>query len=149
MTQGEAVYKAVSQVFEGVNGAVPETRGWSEEQKRTVYAMVLSMFKDGTTSHKGNPSDEELVKYIPGLVNDRVRKDKRLNGGTQYKAKNPGSRAGSGDKSLSSARELLKLTEDEAARAEIEAYITRRMSELKPKQDFSAVPPELRKFIPS
>lgn len=151
MSQGEAVFQAVSKVFEVNGAAVPPTGEWTESQKSQVNSLVFNFFKTGATSHKGNPSDEQLLKYIPGLVNNWVRKDKRLNGGQKYETKRPGSRTGSGDEMLKNLRILLSVTADPAAKQQIEAAITARVAELKPKVEVNvaALPENLRHLVPT
>lgn len=146
MTQGEAVFQAVSAVVD-VNGAVE----LSEAQKREVHAIVLDYFLTGQTSHSRNPGKDELKKYIPGLVNNWIRKDPRLNGGRKYETKNPGSRTGSGDEPLKAMKALLASTDDPEAKAEILRAIENRKAELTPKKviNVAALPPELVKFVPT
>ena len=148
MNQGEAVFQAVSQVFES-GAVIPPTSQWTEGQKEKVNAIVFSFFKSGEAVHKANPNDTALMKYIPGLVNNWVRKDKRLNGGIKYEAKRPGSRSGSGDESVKAMRSLLAVTTDSKARAEIQAEIERRLADLKPKTviDAAKLPESLRYLV--
>jgi hypothetical protein len=153
MTQGEAVFQAVLAVF-GNNGsldsAVPETKNWSDEQKRAVHGKVFLAFKTGlTVKSSGGQDDESLLKYIPGLVNNWVRKDLRLNGGVKYTAKHPGSRTGSGDEALRAMKTLLQMTSDLDARAAIQTEIDKRTEELKPKTviNIELIPENLRQFI--
>ena len=154
MTQNEAVFQAVSTVFGSElenDGRVPETGKWSEAQKEQVYAALMTSFKAGQwTKNSGGTDDAALLKYIPGLVNNHVRKDKRLNGGVEYVAKNPGSRSGSGDESVKAMRTLLSLTTDPSAKAAIQLEIDKRLAELKPKVEIKvdALPESLRHLIP-
>lgn len=153
MTQGEAVFQAVLAVFGNdgkLNGAVPETKAWSEEQKRAVHGRVFLSFKTGeTTKSSGGQTDADLMKYIPGLVNNWVRKDLRLNGGVQYTAKNPGSRSGSGDEAIRNMKILLGAVSDPEARLAIQAEIDKRMEEIKPKATINvdALPESLRHLV--
>lgn len=148
MKQGEAVFQAVSKAF-GEFDSVPETGKWSEEQKRSVYETVFQMFKSGQTTHSGNPDDAKLLKYIPGLVNNWVRKDPRLNGGSKYQTKRPGSRTGSGDEGIKAMRTLLTLQKDPTVREQIQAAIDARLEELKPKAEIKvdALPESLRHLV--
>ena len=147
MTQGEAVFQAICEVIGGEpDGDKVELR---EDELKAVHAAVFSFFKTGATSHSKNPTDEQLLKYIPGLVNNHVRKDKRLNGGVKYEAKNPGSRSGSGDASVKAMRQLLAATTSSEAKAQIQAAIDNRLAELKPKVeiDADALPESLRHLV--
>lgn len=148
MTQGEAVYMAVREVFP--QGAVPSTTTWTDEQKRQVHAIVFSLFKAGEVNKtSGGSDDASLMKYIPGLVNNWVRKDKRLNGGTTYVPKNPGSRSGSGDEILKNLKLLYAAVTDPDAKVAVQQEIDKRMLELKPKieLDISKLPEHLLKFV--
>lgn len=150
MKQSEAVFQAVTSVFTEVEGAVPETSKWTSEQKSAVYAALLSSFKAGQwTKNSGGTDDAAVSKYIPGLVNNHVRKDTRLNGGTKYETKRPGSRTGSGDKTLQAMKQLLSVTVDADGRAEIQKAIDARIQELKPKAqiDIEALPEALRHLV--
>jgi hypothetical protein len=147
MTQGDAVFEAVSAVVgtrEHDMAVVLDPADLKE-----VHAMMFTMFKTGVTSHSKNPDDATLLKYIPGLVNNWLRKDPRLNGGVKYEAKNPGSRSGSGDESVRAMKALLSVTTDSAARAQIEAAIATRLEQIKPKVEIKvdALPPELRHLV--
>src|SRR5574343_1537104 len=126
-SQNEVVVAAVSKVFANElseTGRVPETGTWSETQKSEVVALVFASFKNGEcTKSSGGTDDASLMKYIPGLINNHVRKDMRLNGGVKYTPKNPGSRSGSGDESVKAMRALLAITTDEAARADRKSVV--------------------------
>ena len=147
ITQGEAVFQAVREVF--VQDVVPPTTEWTSVQKEQVHAQVFMMFKTGVTVHRSNPTDGELLKYIPGLVNNWVRKDKRLNGGAKNIPKNPGSRTGSGDEVLRNMKLLLSTQKDPEVRAEIEKHIAERTAKLKPevKINIDALPEGLRHLV--
>lgn len=144
MTQGEAVFQAVLKVVGEINGKVELT----ESQGAAVREHVVQAFLTGQTQHKSNPPEAELRKYVPGLINNWLRKDKRLNGGEKYQAKNPGSRTGSSDESLKAMKALLSVAPTDEARAEIEAAIEARKAELKPKVEINvdALPAHLRSY---
>jgi hypothetical protein len=146
MTQGEAVYNAVVEVLgEKPTGKVELT----DAQLAQVEQRVFLSFKTGETVHSKNPSDEALNKYIPGLVNNWLRKDLRLNGGSPYQAKNPGSRSGSGDEAIKAMKTLLSMTTDIDAREAIQTEIDKRLAEIKPKAqlDIEKLPESLRQFV--
>lgn len=152
MKQGEAVFQAVSAVFGEINGALPETGKWTSEQKNAVYAAMLTSFKAGQwTKTSGGTDDAAVQKYIPGLVNNWVRKDKRLNGGIKYETKNPGSRTGTTDESVKAMKQLLAVTVDPAVKQQIQAAIDARLEELKPKAKINveALPEALRHLAPA
>lgn len=144
--QKEGVFAAVVKVLGEVNGAVTLT----DAQKKAVCAELFAQFRLGTIEFKGGaPDDAKLTKYIPGLLNNWVRKDTRLNGGSKYETKKPGSRTGSGDASLKAMRMLRAATTDASALADIDAEIAKRQSELKPAVavNVEALPPILRKYV--
>lgn len=129
MSQGEAVFQAVSNTLGNIDGQANPSKG----QLEAIYERVFNMFQTGQVNHSKNPTPEQLKKYIPGLVNNWLRKDKRLNGGTTYQAKNPGSRSGSGDESVRAMRQLLAATTDPDAKLAIQAEIDKRIASLKPQ----------------
>lgn len=146
MTQGEAVYNAVVEVLgEKPTGKVELT----DAQLKQVEERVILAFKNGETIHSKNPDESGLRKYVPGLVNNWLRKDLRLNGGTPYQAKNPGSRSGGGDESVKAMKTLLSMTTDADARTAIQLEIDKRVAELKPKVeiDIEKLPESLRQFV--
>ena len=141
---------------DAVFNAVCEVRGTTEfsssveltkEERTAVSAALFAGFQNGSIAYQGDATDgAKLTNYVSGLVSNWLRQDKRLNGGVQYVAKNPGTRTGSGDESLKAMRTLFSATTDEEARAEIQAEIDRRISELKPKKviNIDALPESLR-----
>ncbi len=149
MKQGDAVVQVVKSVFGELDGAYPETGRWNDAQKEQVYGTLFKMFRSGEIVHSKSPDDAELMKYIPGLVNNWVRKSDRLNGGVKYTPKNPGSRKGSGDPSIKAMKTLLSTIDDPTERANIEKAIKARQEELKPKPtvDVSVLPEELRHLV--
>lgn len=90
---------------------------------------------------------DKLKVYSRGLLNDRLRKHKELNGGDPYKAKKPGSMKGKRDPELKALQALLAQQPDHAE--EIEKHIARRQAELdaekakKVEIDISALPADL------
>lgn len=147
MNQCDGVYSAVCAVLGTTEfGGKVEL---NKAQKEQVYALLHHGFTAGEIEHRNLPDSAALSKYIPGLVNNWCRKDKRLNGGVKYVTQRPGIRAGSGDESLKAMKQLLAQTEDEDIRATIEAAIAQRHAELKPKVavNVEALPPSLRKFV--
>ena len=150
MTQGELVYIAVRSVFTS-NEAVPSTKSWTDDQLKRVHDRVLLGFVNGEVSKNSGGNDEvALRKYIPGLVNNWVRKDTRLNGGTKYVPLNPGSRTGSGDETLKNLKLMLGMVSDPDAKVAVQAEIDKRIEALKPKTvtlNIDAIPEALRHLI--
>lgn len=146
ITQGEAVFQAVTQVMGKVDGKYEPTK----QQLSEIHEIVVTMFLTGVVNKNSGGTDEAAIrKYVPGLTNNWLRKDKRLNGGGTYVPKNPGSRSGSGDESIKAMRTLLSITTDAAAKAEIQAAIEARQAELKPKVEVNEalIPESLRHLL--
>lgn len=146
ITQGEAVFQAVTQVMGSNDGEKYEP---NKDQLKQIHDLVVGMFMLGVTQHSKSNDEVTIRKYVPGLVNNWLRKDKRLNGGSTYVAKNPGSRSGSGDESIKAMKTLLSITADPAAKAEIQKAIEARQAELKPKVEVNvdALPEHLRRLV--
>jgi hypothetical protein len=144
MNQKEAVFQAVVNVtgFTG-DGAVEI----SKEQRASVSAILIEGFRSGAIELQREFDDKELKSYVSGLLSNWLRKDTRLNGGSKYEAKNPGSRAGSGDAALTAMRALLTTLTDPNDKAEVQAHIDARMAELTKAKavtiDFSKLPADL------
>ena len=92
-----------------------------------------------------------LRRYVVGLVNDRLRKAKAINGNTVYAAKEHGKLKASRDAELKALTQVLSLNNTPEVKAEIQAEIDRRKSELdaaKVKTDkpinYDALPADLR-----
>lgn len=128
MTQKEAVFSAVTNVCGANDGAYTP----SKEQRASVNQILFEGFRNGTIECEREYDDSELKAYVSGLQSNWLRKDKRLNGGVQYVAKNPGSRAGSTDPQIKAMRVLLSTQEDPAKRAEIQSFIDKRIAMIKP-----------------
>jgi hypothetical protein len=146
MNQKEAVYQAVINVtgFNGDGACHP-----SKEQRAQINMILFEGFKNETIDMDTEKSDSDLKGYVSGLTSNWLRKDKRLNGGVAYTAKNPGSRAGSGDPALSAMRKLLSTLTTPEEKAEVQSYIDSRIAELASAKrtvtvDFDALPADLQ-----
>ena len=146
MKQKDAVYQAVINVtgFTGEGACHP-----SKEQRAQINMILFEGFKNETIEMDTPKSDSDLKGYVSGLTSNWLRKDGRLNGGVKYEAKNPGSRAGSGDPALKALRALFSTLTTDSDKAEVQGYIDARVTELsKSKQativDFSALPADLQ-----
>lgn len=138
MSQKEAVFSAISAVL--AEAGIPLNEGesispvFTRELRAQVTNILVEGFNAGTiVLDKPFATDGELRTYCSGLQSNWLRKDSRLNGGIAYKAKNPGSRAGSGDASLKAMRLLLAGVTDTAERQEIQTFIDSRVAEVKVK----------------
>lgn len=144
MSQKEAVFQAVKNVC-----GEQETYTPSKEQRAQVNAILFEGFRSGQIELDREFSDSDLKSYVSGLQSNWLRKDKRLNGNVSYVAKNPGSRAGSGDPQLKAMRALLSTLTTDADRAEVQSHIDARITEINASKkktvavDFSALPADL------
>lgn len=145
MSQKEAVFQAVRNVCGEQDGAYTP----SKEQRAQVNSILFEGFRSGGIELDREFSDTDLKSYVSGLQSNWLRKDKRLNGGVAYVAKNPGSRAGSGDPQLKAMRALLTTDISAEEKAEVQTYIDARISEISASKkktvavDFSALPADL------
>ena len=145
MNQKEAVFVAVCSVtgFTG-EGICSPTR----EQRAQVNAILFEGFRSGKIQLDREFNDTELKSYVSGLQSNWLRKDKRLNGGINYTAKNPGSRQGSGDAQVKALKALLSTLEPGTSDYnEVKTALDERVAHIaKPKTptiDFSALPADL------
>jgi hypothetical protein len=153
ISQKEAVFNAVTSVLnengvvvsEGVNAQSLVT----PEQRKQINAILFEGFRNRTIELDREFDDSALKGYVSGLQSNWLRKDKRLNGGISYIAKNPGSRAGSGDSQLKALRTLLSTVSTPEEKLEIQGYIDARVSEIQASKvkhvaiDYSALPADL------
>jgi len=148
LNQKEAVYNAIQEVKTFEDGSKVDL---TKDEKSTVKAMLVTGFEEGKIELKSEQDD--LGKYVNGLINNWLRKDTRMNGGTTYTCKNPGSRTGQQDPMIKNLR-LLKKREGitESDLAEIDVAIAARLSEIKPAKaaqtiDVSALPEEFQHLV--
>ena len=149
LSQKEAVFNAVINVCGTKDSNTVYNP--SREERARINAILVEGFKSGTIEISKHFEDAELKAYVSGLQSNWLRKDKRLNGGTVYMAKNPGSRVGSSDPQLKAMRTLLSTLTDPSEIAEIQTHIDARVKELASAKvktaatiDYSALPAELQ-----
>jgi hypothetical protein len=145
LNQKEATYQAIINVCGVHDGPYNPTK----EQRAQVNAILVAGFMAGSIELERSFTESELKAYVSGLQSNWLRKDKRLNGGIKYEAKNPGSRAGMGDAQLREMKKLLSTVTDPADKAEIEECIKARQAELNESKqkvvvNFAALPESLR-----
>ncbi len=151
MNQRNGVYAAICAVL----GTIPSQSQPVEltpSQKKEAIDRIVYGLCTGEIEYKGGPPTPEVAaKYVPGLLNNWMRKDKRLNGNTDYVAKNPGSRTGAGDEQLKNLKALLAIHKDPEIRKQVQAAIDQRTEEMKPKFaiDLNNLPEHLRQFAPA
>ena len=159
MTQKKAVVSIILSTLSarGVNyelgGDVPVNDVLTDADKTTIRDFLFTGFRKGEIEMKADAKakahdDSYLKSYVSGLLNNWVRKEKEFNCGNVYKAKNPGSRAGSGDEQIREMKKLLSQVTDAEQKKTIQAAIDARMAEIKPSVkteiDFSKLPESLR-----
>lgn len=148
LNQKTAVYNAIKEVKTFEDGSVVEL---SKDEKATVKSILVTGFEEGKIELKS--AQDDLGKYVNGLINNWLRKDTRMNGGQPYEIKNKGSRTGQSDPMIKNLR-LLKKREglSEADVAEIDQAIATRLAEIKPAKaaaeiDVSAIPEEFQHLV--
>ncbi len=149
--QRQGVHAAIIAVLGKDHGKI-DWDGLEKSKKEAIFAHLQKAFMAQEISFKGELTAETVRKYIPGLVNNWVRKDPNLNGGGKYVPKNPGSRQGSGDDQLSALKGLRGTLTDAKAIAEVDAAIEKRKAEIKPAPKVikvEALPPHLRHLVPA
>lgn len=157
LSQKEAVYNAVTSVLSENNISVSEGTDVStmmtRELRSQVNQVLFEGFRSGSVELDREYSDSDLKAYVSGLQSNWLRKDKRLNGGAKYSAKNPGSRIGSSDPQLKAMRALLTTLSSESDRAEVQSAIDTRVSEIQASKvkkvtiDTESLPADLAKFV--
>lgn len=134
VNQKEGVFAAVMSVLS--NAGITFTEGMivknsmTKELRAQVNQILFTGFRAGTIEMDGEKNDSDLKQYVSGLQSNWLNKDKRLNGGVQYAAKNPGSRTGSTDAQVKALRALLAQTTDEAEKIEVQGYLDARLKEI-------------------
>ena len=162
MNQKSAVYEATMSVLaaceldftDGQDVSRVVTKDMRKDVVSIVTAGILSKDVEFSDEARAKYSDEAKVRtYVNGLVNNWHRKDVRFNGGEKYVAKNPGSRAGSGDTVLKNLKALRSTRTDEAELAAIDEAIAKRTAEVgeekakKVTVDLDKIPAELRELL--
>lgn len=146
MKQREAVYSSTTEVLaskgiEFMPGTTDVRDVVTTEIRKEIADRVVSLFKSGQVEFKGTDSnqaklnDDKLLRnYVTGLITNWFNKDTQLNGGAKYQAKNPGSRAASGDSQLKEMRLLKKHLEtigNTEGVARVDEAIQARIAELR------------------
>ena len=157
LNQKEAVYSATMSVLSensiNLEGNIADVM--TKELRKDICAIVLEGFSKGeielrdTNSNREKVTDPKLLtSYVSGLVNNWHRKDSRLNGGTKYVTKNPGSRVS--DPQLKALKALAKQFAGTDKAPKIQAEIDKRSAEIAASKvktvevDMSQIPEELK-----
>jgi hypothetical protein len=132
-SQKQSVFVAVCAVLNesDINRAVTLTK----EQRAEVIGMVTDSIVAGETEFSAEAkakyaTRDDVKGYVNGMVSNWLRKDLRLNGGSKYETKNPGSRAGSGDAVLKNLKALKSTLSDKAHIEAVDEEIEKRQAEL-------------------
>lgn len=156
MNQKDAVFVAVVAVLEREpNRGERVLQTMSKDQIKLVNETVIGMFLRGEVSLRDETKrDETYIRgYVPGMVNNWMRKDTRINGGDKYETQKPGSRAGAGNPTLTNLKNLLAATKDPDAKALVQAEITKVEAEIAKAKvkliDASKIPAHLLHLIPA
>lgn len=162
-SQREATVNAILSVLEErgisyeLDGSTNVSDVLNADDKKKVQTILSTGFNKGeiqlsseaASKYVGNTA--EMNKYVSGLINNWTRKFPAFNGGSKYEAKNPGSRAGTGDEQVKEMRKLLKVTTDAEAKTVIQSAIDSRLEQLKPETKISinieALPESLRYLV--
>jgi len=150
LSQKDAVFNAITEVIGETRTEETTTPlTLTKDQKASVREILIEGFENDEIEIKNG--QEDIKKYVNGLLNNWMRKDKRFNGNVSYKAKNPGSRVGQGDAIVKNLRLLLKTDVNDEAKIEINQAIQDRLAELKPEKkvdiDASVIPEHLQHLI--
>jgi len=150
LTQKDAVFNTVSEVVEITEG---EAVSLNDEQRKTCLAILTTAMQQGEilvseAKQAKMTTEKDYKDYSANILNNWLRKDKRLNGDTTYVPKNPGSRAGAGDEQVKELKKLKSTLSDPTAQAEVQAAIDERVAELRAARnqakieeiDFSLIP---------
>lgn len=159
VSQKQAVTNAVLSIFPDyeLGGETTLSSILTPDSKKEIRSLVFEAFKAGEVSFsedaqsKYGQDDQALMKYVGGMVDNWIRKNKDFNNGQAYVTKNPGSRAGSQDDQIKALRGLKKTTNDPQALAEIEEAIQTRLAEIKPTKtveiNVDALPEHLKHLV--
>ena len=135
MTQKECVFVCVMTVLELMGVDYDTTVKYLDFFKLNptelakVHGLVVGMFMEKKVALNKDWSEEQITKYVPGLVNNHLRKDKRLNSNTEYVAANPGRNAGATSPEIRNLRNMLKLVKgNAAAEAKVQAELEKKIA---------------------
>ena len=131
----------------------------TDADKASVREFLFAGFRDGSINmtdeaRAKHEEDSELKKYVSGLLNNWIKKNKEFNAGQGYTPKNPGSR--SSDPQLKALKQLLTQYDAESKDYdEICIAIDKRTTEVAASKaktvtiNVNDIPEALRHLIPS
>ena len=155
MNQKTAVYQAVTATLTEYGTHFEDGMNVAElikPHRQEVIAILVEGFSNKQIQLDKEYEPSELKGYASSLLNNWLRKDTRLNGGSKYQAKNPGSRAGTGDEQVKALRALLASgsVTDSQDIMEIETAINSRLAEIQQAKvkatpvNYDALPASIR-----
>lgn len=154
--QKDAVYDVIVSVFQksGIKfspGVTDARQLLDKNLRKEVVDKLVFQFERGIVPLSSPQKD--MKEYVSGLLSNWLRKDLRLNGGVRHKVKSPGVRKGQQDALIKNLRTLqTTLPPGTQAYEAVQARIDNRLLEIKreqaPQIDRSAIPAELRQYIP-
>lgn len=102
----------------------------TKDDQANIVTMMAIAAAGGEIPVKSDKysTQEDYEKYFKGQLNDALRKDRDLNGGIPYTAKNPGKFKNAGDPQIKVLKVLLKTKPEHAD--EIQEAIDKRQEEL-------------------
>lgn len=127
----------------------------TKEQKAKAVTMLEEAHAKGDMTIENK--QESIHSYCVGLLNNHLRKDKRLNGGEVYKPANPGSRTGIANPAIKATRQLANsLPEGSAEKAQVVAELDKMIATDKAQRaaskatasiDVDSLPENLKGFV--
>jgi hypothetical protein len=151
MSQKEGVFSAIVELFNFTGGKFDATK----EQRKEIIEVVTDGIVNGNIEFSAEAkakykTRDEVKGYTNGMVSNWLRKDTRLNGGEKYVTKNPGSRAGQGDTTLTELKKLKSTLTDASHLQAVDDAIELRKNELAAEKsknvtvDLSKIPDHLK-----
>ena len=141
VNQKDGVFNAVTSITEVMDG---EAVSLTKDQKSTLIGMLAESLETGAilvTETKRSKCTEakHWRDYASNILNNWTRKDTRLNGGTKYVTKNPGSRAGAGDDQLRELKKFKSTLSDADQITAVDKAIDERLAVLQAERNAGKV----------
>lgn len=102
----------------------------SSSEKSSVIKSIVSQILNGDVAFSDEAKQkhdtyEKISKYVRGMIDNHLRKDKRLNGGAKYATKNTGHKS-EADEELRQLKQLASQTHDPQAKKAVLEEIEER-----------------------
>jgi len=131
LSQKDAVVKEVKAILgSSYNSSTPARDQLSDEQLKSIRSNITQGILNGSVEFKKeNVSEEEISRYVSGMVSNHLRKAKELNGGETYVPQTTG--RGSKDPQIAELSKLLKTySEGSEQYTQVQSAIESRKAEL-------------------